>query len=133
MVIIPPLFRITKLAGYLKNPDELPMPKWPGKVGDEDLRREMLEAFYKPWIDLTKQGVGVHCGECGCYNKTPHDVFLAWFSDVLDVLGSNGIGFALWEFSGSFGLLNSGRKDVEYEDWYGQKLDKKLLNLLMKV
>ena len=68
----------------------------------------------------------------GCWNKTPHDVFLAWFGDVLGILSENGIGFALWEFNGSFGVLNSGREDIAYEDWYGHKLDRKLLNLLMK-
>jgi endoglucanase len=77
-------------------------------------------------------GVGVHCGECGCWNKTPHNVFLAWFGDVLHILSKNEIGFALWEFVGDFGILNSGRADVEYEDWYGQKLDRKLLTLLQK-
>ncbi len=112
--------------------DSLPTPKWPGQVGDQYLSREMLEEMYAPWIELTKKGVGVHCGECGCWNKTPHDVFLAWFDDVLDVLTSNGIGFALWEFRGSFGLIDSGREDVDYEDWYGHKLDRKLLTLLQK-
>ena len=58
--------------------------------------------------------------------------FLAWFGDVLDILNSNQIGYALWEFSGTFGVLNSGREDVVYEDWYGQKLDRKLLDLLKK-
>ena len=27
-------------------------------------------------------GVGVHCGEGGAYNKTPHKVVLAWLRDV---------------------------------------------------
>jgi endoglucanase len=78
-----------------KDPENLPMPKWPGQVGEKYLSRAMLETFYKPWIDLVNKGVGVHCGECGAWNKTPHDVFLAWFGDVLDILTSNGIGFAL--------------------------------------
>jgi len=115
-----------------KDPDNLPEPKWPGQVGDRYLSRELLETYYKPWIELSKQGVGVHCGECGCWNKTPHDVFLAWFEDLLDILHENKIGFSLWEFSGSFGILNSGRTDVAYEDWHGNKLDRKLLNLLRK-
>lgn len=115
-----------------KDPENLPTPKWPGQVGDKYLSRAMLEEFYKPWIGLVNQGVGVHCGECGCWNKTPHDVFLAWFGDVLDILSSNGIGFALWEFSGSFGVLDSDRTDVAYENWHGHKLDRKLLNLMAK-
>ncbi|WP_343305794.1 cellulase family glycosylhydrolase [Chitinophaga niabensis] len=115
-----------------KDPENLPEPKWPGQVGNAYLSREMLEKHYQPWIDLVKKGVGVHCGECGCWNKTPHAVFLAWFGDVLDILQSNKIGFGLWEFSGDFGVLNSRRADVQYEDWYGQKLDRKLLTLLQR-
>lgn len=115
-----------------KDIENLPVPKWPGQVGDQYLSRAMLEEMYAPWIELIQKGVGVHCGECGCYNKTPHDVFLAWFTDVLDILSENGIGFALWNFKGSFGILDSGREDVEYEDWYGHKLDRKLLDLLVK-
>ncbi len=115
-----------------KDPENLPEPKWPGQVGDKYLSRDMLETFYQPWIDLVNKGVGVHCGECGCWNKTPHDVFLAWFGDVLDILSRNGIGFALWEFIGDFGVLDSRRADVAYEDWKGHKLDRKLLNLMAK-
>jgi len=114
------------------DPEHLPEPKWPGQVGDRYLSRAMLDRFYKPWLDLVQKGVGVHCGECGCWNKTPHPVFLAWFSDVLAILSSHGIGFALWEFSGDFGVLNSKRADVSYEDWYGQKLDRKLLTLMQQ-
>jgi aryl-phospho-beta-D-glucosidase BglC (GH1 family) len=120
-----------KASWAFKDIENLPDPKWPGQVGDRYLSREMLEKFYAPWIDLVKNGVGVHCGEYGCYNKTHHEVFLAWFKDVLDILGSNGIGFALWEFKGSFGILNSGREDVAYEDWQGYKLDRKLLDLMI--
>jgi len=122
-----------KASWAFKDIDSLPEPKWPGQVGDQYLHREMLERHYQPWIELVKQGVGVHCGECGCYNKTPHDVFLAWFGDVLSILSENGIGFALWEFRGSFGLLDSGRADVAYEDWYGHQLDRKLLELMRSV
>lgn len=121
-----------KAPWAMKDIDNLPEPKWPGQVGKDYLSREMLDKFYKPWIELVNKGAGVHCGECGCWNKTPHDVFLAWFGDVLDILTSNGIGYALWEFEGSFGLINSGRTDVAYDDWYGHKLDRKLLELLRK-
>lgn len=129
---VPGIISHYKASWAFKDIDNLPMPKWPGQVGDQYLSRKMLEDLYKPWFELVNSGIGVHCGECGCYNKTPHDVFLAWFTDVTGILSENNIGFALWEFSGSFGLLNSGREDVQYEDWYGQKLDRKLLTLLQK-
>jgi endoglucanase len=115
-----------------KDPDSLPEPKWPGQVGDRYLSREILELYYQPWIELADSGVGVHCGECGCWNKTPHEVFLNWFGDVLGILNENKIGFALWEFIGDFGVLDSGRTDVAYEDWRGHKLDRRLLTLLQK-
>ncbi len=115
-----------------KDPEHLPEPKWPGQVGDKYLSRQMLEDYYKPWGELVQKGIGVHCGECGCWNKTPHKVFLAWFGDVLDILNQHKIGFALWEFSGDFGVLNSNRADVVYEDWHGQKLDRELLKLITR-
>lgn len=115
-----------------KNPDDAPMPVWPGVIDGKRFDREVLEEFYRPWTDLVKQGVGVHCGECGCYKETPHDVFLAWFEDLLQILTSHQIGWALWNFRGDFGVLDSGRKDVDYEDWHGHQLDRKLLSLLQK-
>jgi endoglucanase len=112
------------------DPAYQPTPLWPGNIGGRYYSRAVMEEYYKPWLDLVKKGVGVHCGECGAWKATPHDVFLAWFGDVLDILTTNGIGFALWELKGDFGILNSNRSDVQYEDWYGHKLDRKLLKLL---
>ncbi|MCW3110568.1 MAG: cellulase family glycosylhydrolase [Segetibacter sp.] len=115
-----------------KDTTNLPDPKWPGQVGNQTFTRTMLEEYYKPWIELTKKGVGVHCGECGCWKRTPHDVFIAWFTDVVSILSENNIGFAVWNFIGDFGVLDSGRTDVAYEDWYGHKLDRKFLEVLRK-
>jgi endoglucanase len=119
-------------AGWVyRDPDNMPPLKYPGEVEGQYLSREMLEKYYTPWIRLVTSGTGVHCGECGCYNRTPHLIFLSWFGDVLDILRSAGIGFALWNFRGSFGILDSGRRDVDYENWYGHRLDRKLLDLLL--
>jgi hypothetical protein len=115
-----------------KDPEHLPAPLWPGQVGNQYLSRPMLEAYYRPWIELMQKGVGVHCGEAGCWKKTPHGVFIAWFSDVLEILSAHQIGFATWNFMGDFGILDSGREDVAYVDWYGHKLDKGLLELMKK-
>lgn len=115
-----------------EDPSLAPEPVWPGIIDGKYYGREQLEDYYKPWTGLLEQGVGVHCGECGCWKKTPHEVFLAWFGDVVDILTNNGIGYALWNFRGDFGILDSGRTDVEYTDWYGHKLDSRLLDLLKK-
>ncbi|WP_206081866.1 glycoside hydrolase family 5 protein [Maribellus sediminis] len=115
-----------------ENPDDAPEVVWPGTIDGKYFDRKSLETFYRPWIEALRNGVGVHCGEFGCWQETPHEVFLAWFEDVLSVLTEHNIGWGLWEFKGTFDILNSGRKDVEYEDWYGYKLDTKLLKLLQK-
>jgi endoglucanase len=110
------------------NSDSYPEPAWPGHGWD----RKRLEQHYQKWADLAKKGVGVHCGEGGAYNKTPQKVVLAWLQDVLEILTGHGIGLSIWNFRGSFGILDSGRKDVVYEDFHGYKLDRKLLELLQE-
>ena len=110
------------------NYQDYPEPAWPGHGWD----RKRLEEFYARWADLARKGVGVHCGEGGTFNKTPHDVTLRWLRDVLEILTGHNIGLALWNFRGSFGILDSGRTDVAYEDFHGHKLDRKLLDLLQE-
>ncbi len=109
-----------------------PEPTWPGDFFDGRWDRARLEQFYAPWADLARCGVGVHCGEGGAFNHTPHEVFLRWLRDVLEILAAHGIGYALWNFRGPFGVLNSERRDVAYEDWHGHTLDRRLLNLLQE-
>jgi len=111
---------------------DFPTPEWPAKRRDGKglITRETLETFYEPWGWLAANGVGVHAGEAGGYFQTPHAVFLRWTCDVLDILKGYNIGWALWNFRGYFGVLDSGRADVSYEDWHGHKLDRELLTLL---
>lgn len=120
-------------ASWVDRKGTFPEPIWPDKEGKTHRwDRQRLEEHYQKWANLARQGVGVHCGECGCYNKTPHDVFLAWFRDVLDILTGHNIGYALWNLRGAFGVVDSGRKDADYEDFHGHKLDKKLFAMLME-
>ena len=94
--------------------------------GRERYRRQLVA----PWQALQGMGVGVHIGEFGAHNQTPHDVVLAWMGDLLACLKEAGLGWALWNLSGSFGVLDSGRGDVAYEDFRGRKLDRAMLELL---
>jgi aryl-phospho-beta-D-glucosidase BglC (GH1 family) len=92
--------------------------------------RAAFEAQFRTWSDQVRAGRRVHCGEFGSYCRTPHAVALAWADDLLGILGDARIGWALWNFCGSFGILNSGREDVSYADWFGQRLDRDYLRLL---
>jgi endoglucanase len=110
---------------------DFPEPYWPGEMPDGGYwDRARLEAHYAAWAQLASQGIGVHCGEGGAYQFTPHPVVLAWLRDVVEILKSHNIGFALWNLRGSFGVVDSGRSDVAYEDWRGHKLDRQMLELL---
>src|SRR5439155_21206668 len=119
-------------ANWVQGSDRWPAPTWPlqepgkPKVDKEKLRQQRIE----PWKALEKQGVGVHGGEWGAHHFTPHAVVLAGMRDSLEVWKEAGGGWALWNLRGNFGVLDSGRKDVTYEDFKGHKLDRQMLDLL---
>jgi len=100
---------------------------------DQAMDRQWLwDNYVAPWVQLKEAGVGVIVGEWGAYNQTPHDVTLRWMEDCLKNWQQAGLGWALWNFRGSLGVLDSGRADVQYEDFHGHKLDRKMLDLLQR-
>jgi endoglucanase len=119
-------------ASWMRGSDKWPVPTWPLHPGQKDetdkaaLRRRRLQ----PWKALEKQGVGVHVGEWGAFNQTPHPVVLAWMEDCLALWKEAGWGWALWNLRGGFGVLDSQRADVRYEDFRGHKLDRAMLQKL---
>lgn len=124
-------FRLTHYrAEWMHGSDKWEEPTYPLQEGNTVWDKARLTEFYALWKKLEVQGIGVMVGEFGSYNKTPHKVVLAWMRDVLSIWKEMGWGFALWNFRGSFGILDSGRADVAYENWRGHKLDKAMLELL---
>jgi len=93
-------------------------------------KETLWEDRIKLWLELEAKGVGVHVGEWGAYNHTPHDVALAWMRDCLENWRKAGFGWSLWNLRGGFGILDSERADVAYEDFQGHKLDRAMLELL---
>jgi len=90
------------------------------------------DKMIKKWKPVLDAGQFMMIGETGCLNKTPHDVALRWLEDNLRIWKEKGISWAMWGFRGTMSILNSGRTDVEYEDYQGLKLDRKMLELLQK-
>jgi endoglucanase len=125
-------FRLTHYkASWVQGADRWEEPGYPTVQGNTTWDKELLrERAIAPWKNFENQGAGVMVGEFGAYNKTPHPVVLNWMRDVLALWKEANWGWALWNFRGSFGILNSGRADVEYEDWRGGKLDRAMLELL---
>ena len=64
--------------------------------------------------------------------RTPHEAALAWLDDSLALFQEAGWGWALWELRRAFGVLDSGREDVAYEDFRGRKLDRRMFEILRR-
>jgi endoglucanase len=119
-------------ASWMQGSDKWPEPTWPLKRGKNGVldREKLRQERIQPWKALERQGVGIHVGEWGAFNQTPHAVVLAWMRDCLDLWKEAGWGWALWNLRGGFGVLDSQRQDVNYEEFRGHKLDREMLKLL---
>ncbi len=74
----------------------------------------------------------MHVGEWGAHSSTPHNVVLAWMKDCLQNWKDAGMGWALWNLRGDFGVLDSRRLDVRYENFKGHRLDREMLQVLQQ-
>ncbi len=66
----------------------------------------------------------------GCNRYTAPAVAHAWYSDTLDMINGLHSGWALWNFRGSNGILDTNRPGTKYKDWHGHQLDFELLQIL---
>ncbi len=113
--------------------DSMPPPSWPPDPADPDSGIAWLKAnVFDIWEEPRAHGVFRMANEFGCYNQTPHAVVLAWMEDMLRLWKERDIGWALWNLGGTFGILDSGRADVTYEDFHGHRLDRRMLELLLR-
>ncbi len=113
--------------------ESLATPTWPmtdsrGVTWNREKLRDELIAKWRPLMDL---GAPIHVGEWGCHNKTPHNTCLSWMSDLLALWKEAGWGWSMWNLRGPFGVLDSGRSDVSYEQFNGHLLDRVMLELLV--
>ncbi len=119
-------------ASWVNWDDSWPEPIWPLRLntGKYVVRATIARELINPWKEFETKGVGVMVGEFGVYNMTPHRYVLSWMNDTLTEFKKAGWGWALWNFTGSFGVCDSGRFDMVYEKWHGRKLDRRMLQLL---
>ena len=95
-------------------------------------RKWLTDSNVVPWLPAQKLGIKIFVSEFGTPRAIPHPAALAWMEDHLNNWKGLGWGWALSNFKGSFGILDSKRTDAKYEDFHGHKLDRKMLNLLQK-
>jgi endoglucanase len=113
--------------------ESLERPTWPmiDKHGVRWDREKLRAELITKWQPLVAQGAPVHVGEWGCFVNTPHDACLGWMTDLLALWKEAGWGWSMWNLRGGFGIVDSNRADVKYEDFHGHKLDRKMLELLL--
>jgi hypothetical protein len=88
---------------------------------------------YRTVIEMSKQyNIPFMVQEFGVHNQTPHKVTVDFLTDLSAFFRQNNLGWALWNLTGSFGILNSDRTDCTYEMYQGYKLDRKMLDALTK-
>lgn len=105
-------------------------PTYPGEIDGRHWDKAALREAFAPWDEVTAGGSEVHIGEMGCYRRVPNDTALAWMSDLLEVFAERRWGWALWNFEGPFGIVDSGRPDAVLDRRNGYTLDGGLLDLL---
>jgi len=121
-------------AWYIKDQPAVE-PTWPFSAGMAKAKGWIYE---RPEVTLEKfaapyeAGYPVMIGEFGCYNKLSHETCLAWMEHSLKLWNEKGLGWAVWNVDGAFGFMDSDRTDVDYEDFEGHKLDRKMLDLLRR-
>lgn len=107
-------------------------PVYPGTIWDGMIwDRNVLWEYYQPWRAVEARGVKVFIGEFGCFNRTPNDVAMRWFTDLFGLFKEFGWGYALWTFAGAFGMVEHGRPGARYEAFHGFRVDRALLDLML--
>ena len=83
-----------------------------------DVINEQIETAVKV---ARKLRLPIYCGEWGCLNTVSRKERLRWYKDMRKVLEKNNVAWAIWDYKGSFGII----------DENGQP-DDKLIKILTK-
>jgi endoglucanase len=91
--------------------------------------RRHLEADYERTL-AQFDGLPLHCLEMGVFNRNESKEVKRWYRDVLSLLANRQIGFALWNLTGPFGILDNRMPGARTKSWHGHRLDTGLLDVL---
>jgi hypothetical protein len=101
-----------------------------GEITDTEGNSLMLSNMHHKLQMARDENIPVMIQEFGVHNQTPHDVTLSFLGDLVPIFKAFNVGYALWNMEGSFGILNSGRTDCNYESYEGKLLDREMLEII---
>ncbi len=70
-------------------------------------RQTIVEDLAQPLAVREETGLPLYCGEFGCYSRTPTELRLAWYRDILSVFEELDIAWANWDYKGDFGIVDA--------------------------
>ncbi len=80
-------------------------------------RGVMIADMTIPRDIATATGNPLYCGEFGCYEHTPPDIREAWYRDIVAAFRELQIGWANWDYKGSFGLIDQHGNETGVLAW----------------
>ncbi len=83
-------------------------------------------------LDCIPKGYPVMIGEFGCFAEMDHESTLKFMENYFKSWRERGYGWAIWDYDGPFGFVDSGRADAEYIEVMGRKIDKKMVELIRR-
>ncbi|MDQ8200947.1 cellulase family glycosylhydrolase [Pelagicoccus enzymogenes] len=89
-------------------------------IGPHD--RQSLYQEMLPAIEYARaHRIPLYCGEWGSLKTVERDDLLKWYADMAQILDSEGINHAIWDYQGSFGI----------KDYESGKVDTQILNAIL--
>ena len=67
---------------------------------------KMLEELAAPLAKVAGTSTPLFCGEFGVHDRAPLEVRKAWLRDARDAFEKHGIGWAVWDWKGVFGVVD---------------------------
>ncbi|MCF8224788.1 MAG: glycoside hydrolase family 5 protein [Bacteroidales bacterium] len=99
----------------------------PNADWDSIYRQDHLE----PWINfMNEHNIGIMVGEWGVYERAPREVTMEWMEYMLETWQEYDLGWAMWNFRGSFGVAENNRRDTEFTEVDGLMMDEEMLKIL---
>jgi len=107
-------------------------PRWPKGPGDKDMLWVKEKQDWEFSLqDCVPRDYPTMIGEFGCVAcGVDHESALKFMESNMAKWRSRGYGWAIWDYDGPFGFVDSGRPDAEYVEIMGRKVDRKMLELL---